>query len=56
MTNSILQLVSFVLGKDIDSLIDESLHDITLSFKIYSKRQHLKYLKLRKKRKFKHKP
>lgn len=55
MTNSIFQLVSLVLGRDIDSLIDEAIHEIPLALSSYSKRKHIEYLEIRKKRKFKHK-
>lgn len=55
MQNSIFQLISLVLGKDIDSLIDEAIHEIPRVLLVYSKRKHIEYLEIRKKRKFKHK-
>lgn len=53
--HSIFQLISLVLGKDIDSLIDEAIQEIELRDLYFSKLKHIEYLKIRKKRKFKHK-
>ena len=55
MTKSIFQLIGLLLGKDIDSFINEALDDATFGYLCFTKRQHLKYLKIIKKRKFKHK-
>ncbi len=53
--HSILQLVGFILGKDIDSLIDELLESEPLISENFYKSKYIAYLKIRKKRKFKHK-
>ena len=55
LTHSIFQLISLVLGKDIDSLIDELLESEPLISENFYKSKYISYLKIRKKRKFKHK-
>lgn len=52
-THSIFKLISLVLGKDIDSLIDELLESEPLISENFYKSKYISYSKIRKKRRFK---
>ncbi len=54
--NPIFELCSLLLGKSFESLLDEFLEIEPLVCENFYKSKHLKYLKIRKTRKFKQKP